>query len=65
LAGESIAGIAFAHNESVDIVNGPYTARRGVVMVLINLDADPLYLIALGSAGGVVRVRQSQLRTSA
>ena len=65
LAGESIAGVAFAHNEPVDIVSGPHTAQRGVVIVLINLDADPLYLIALGSGGGDVRVRQSQLRASA
>jgi hypothetical protein len=64
LAGEGIVGVAFAHNASVDIVSGPYKGQRGAVIVLINLDADPLYLIELRSGGGDVRVRQSQLRTS-
>jgi len=65
LAGEGIDGIAFAHKESVDVVSGPHKGRRGTVIVLINLDADPLYLLALSAGGGDVRARQSQLRAIA
>jgi hypothetical protein len=63
LAGEALQGIHFGLNEPVTIVRGHYKEQCGCVVLLLSLDADPVYLVALGSGGGDARVRQSQLRT--
>jgi hypothetical protein len=65
LAGESIAGVQFEYNASVEIIDGTQAGKRGRVAVLMSLDADPLYLVALSTGGGDVRVRQSSLRRTA
>jgi hypothetical protein len=62
LAGESIAGVQFEYKASVEILDGTQAGKRGSVVVLMTLDADPLYLVALGSGEGDLRVRQSSLR---
>ena len=62
LAGESVPGVQFEYNASVELIAGTQAGKRGFVVVLMTLDADPLYLVALGSGGGDIRVRQSSLR---
>ncbi len=62
LAGESIDGVRFKHNASVEISAGSHADKAGRVAFLMNLDADPLYLVELASGGGDVRVRQSGMR---
>ena len=63
LAGEKLAGVSFALNDEVEIVAGPEAGEGGAVILLLNIDPDPLYLIELGSGRGDRRVRQSALRT--
>jgi hypothetical protein len=65
LAGETIPGVRFEYSASVEIIDGTRAGKRGSVMVLMTLDADPLYLVALRSGEGDVRVRQSSLRRTA
>jgi hypothetical protein len=62
LKGESISGVQFEHDAVVEIVDGTHSGKGGSVVVLMTLDVDPLYLVALGSGEGDVRVRQSSLR---
>jgi hypothetical protein len=62
LAGEPVPGVAFARNDSVSILGGPYAKENGVVVMLLDVRSEPVYLIALGAGGGDVRVRQSGLR---
>jgi hypothetical protein len=62
LAGEPIQGVQFEHNAPVEIVGGPHAGQTGSVAFLMNLDADPLYLVELGTGAGDIRVRQSSLR---
>jgi hypothetical protein len=62
LAGERIPGVAFAHNERVEIAEGRFGGRAGTVLLLMATTPEPRYLVGLGSGGGDVRVRQSQLR---
>ena len=65
LAGEPVDGVQFEHHAAVEITGGVHAGKRGLVAFLMNLDADPLYLVALESGAGDVRVRQSSLRRSA
>lgn len=65
LAGEPVDGVQFEHHATVEITRGSHAGERGLVAFLMNLDPDPLYLIALESGAGDVRVRQSSLRRTA
>ena len=65
LAGEPIQGVLFEHHAAVDIIGGAHAGQSGSVVFLMNLDADPLYLVALSSGAGDVRVRQSSLQRTA
>lgn len=60
LAGERVDGVAFELRAAVEIARGRYAGRRGSILLLMDVDDDPLYLVDLG--GGTVRVRQSDLR---
>ncbi|MEO8561549.1 MAG: hypothetical protein ABI601_05710 [bacterium] len=62
LAGEPIDGVEFGFHARVRIATGRYAGRAGSVAFLMNLDADPLYLVDLGAGTGDVRVRGSGLR---
>jgi hypothetical protein len=62
LAGEPIDGIAFGFKSAVELADGRNAGRRGTVVLLMDVSADPLYLVELGGQGGAVRVRQSSLR---
>ena len=64
LAGEAIPGVAFAHNQAVEILTGPRARERGTIALLLGVMPEPLYLVALGSGRGDVRVRQSGLRAA-
>ena len=63
LAGEEVPGVAFAHNESVEILAGPHAGESGAIVLLLGIAPEPTYLVELGSARGDVRVRQSSLRS--
>lgn len=62
-AGESIPGVAFGHNEAVEITAGEYSGHTGSIVFLMDVAPEPLYLVELGSANGDVRIRQSALRS--
>jgi hypothetical protein len=64
LAGEAVPGVAFAHNEVVEVVTGPHTGTRGAIVLLLGVEPEPVYLVQLGSKQSDVRVRQSGLRAS-
>ena len=62
LAGERVDGVEFEQYAPVQITGGPYAGQTGSVALLLNLQADPLYVVSLPSGAGDVRVRQSALR---
>jgi len=62
LAGERIDGVAFAHNEAVEVVTGRLTGQLGTVVLLMAVSPEPLYLVATDA--GDARVRQSELRAA-
>jgi len=61
-AGQSVPGVAFGHNESVEITAGEYRGHTGSIVFLMDVEPEPLYLVELGTANGDVRIRQSALR---
>ncbi len=64
LAGDAIPGVLFAHNDAVEIADGPYSGASGSIILLMGVRPQPTYLVELGSGRGDVRVRQSELRTA-
>ncbi|MEO6526165.1 MAG: hypothetical protein ABIP93_06040 [Gemmatimonadaceae bacterium] len=62
LAGEPVDGVQFEHHASVEIIGGSLDGRTGCILLLLNLQADPVYLVALSAGAGEVRVRQSAMR---
>lgn len=62
MGGDEIAGVTFRLNDAVEILEGPKAGERGAIIFLVALRPEPLYLVALGSGNGDVRVRQSALR---
>jgi hypothetical protein len=64
LAGELPEGVTFAHHDTVDITVGRYAGESGVVVLLLSLDPEPRYLVALGAGRGDVPVWQSALRAA-
>ena len=61
LAGEPIDGVKLELNARVRITSGSHAGKTGSIAFLMNLDADPLYLVELSAGTGDVRVRQSAL----
>ena len=64
LAGDAVPGVAFAHNQAVEILTGSRARERGTIALLLAVEPEPLYLVALGDGRGDVRVRQSGLRAA-
>jgi hypothetical protein len=64
LDGERPDGVTFAHHDTVDITAGRYAGASGVVVLLLSLEPEPRYLVALGGTSGDVTVRQSALRAA-
>jgi hypothetical protein len=62
LAGEKPTGVRFAQNDAVEIVSGSEAGEGGTVILLLDLEPEPLYLVELGSGRGDRKVRQSALR---
>lgn len=62
LAGEHVDGVEFGHHASVEIVDGRFGGTRGRVELLLAIDPEPQYLVALGGSAGTAKVRQSSLR---
>ena len=58
LAGEAVEGVLFARNDSVSVVEGPYTGERGFIVLLTG------FRVELASGRGRVRLRQSELQAS-
>ncbi|HET7188484.1 MAG TPA: hypothetical protein VFI52_10025 [Gemmatimonadaceae bacterium] len=65
LAGGAVPGVAFAHSQVVEILTGSRAQERGTIALLLGLEPEPIYLVALGDGRGDVRVRQSGLRALA
>lgn len=65
LAGESVPGVDFAMFDAVSITGGPHAGEGGSIKLLVAVRPEPSYLVELGSGGGDVRVRQSELRAPA
>jgi hypothetical protein len=59
LAGEQVPGVEFAHYEPVRITAGRFLGQVGTIALLIDVGADPEYVVS--TVGGDVRVRQSSL----
>ena len=64
LAGESLAGVAFALNDAVQITAGRFRGAAGTVILLMSVAPEPTYLVALTSGAGDTRIRQSELRAA-
>ena len=64
LAGERPDGVTFAHHDTVDITEGRHAGASGVVVLLLALEPEPRYLVALEGGRGDVPVRQSALRSA-
>jgi hypothetical protein len=62
LAGETVRGVEFGFKAPVEIADGHNAGRRGTVVLLMDVGADPLYLVEMDSEPGRIRVRQSSLR---
>ncbi len=65
LAGEPIAGVAFAHHEAVVVRAGPHVGRAARVLLLASGPPDPHFLVQVEGERRPVRVRQSALARSA
>ena len=62
LAGDAVPGVAFAHNQGVEVLTGARAQERGTIALLLGIEPEPVYIVALGRGQGDVRVRQSELR---
>lgn len=62
MAGEEIPGVTFALNDLVEILEGANAGEGGSIIFLVAVRPEPVYIVAPGSGGGDVRVRQSALR---
>jgi len=62
LSGEKIEGVELPLHARVMITLGRHAGTTGTVAFLMNLDADPLYLVELSEGTGDVRVRGGSLR---
>jgi hypothetical protein len=64
LAGDAVDGVAFLQHARVSVIAGARLGAHGTVMLLLDLEPEPVYLVALDS-GSDVKVRQSSLRALA
>ena len=62
LAGDAVPGVAFAHNQGVEVLTGARAQARGTIALLLRIEPEPVYLVALSDGRGDVRMRQSELR---
>ena len=62
LAGESVPGVTFGHNDAVEITEGEYAGETGMIILLMTLHPEPRYLVQLREGRRDVRARQSALR---
>lgn len=62
LAGESVPGVTFGHNDAVEITEGEHVGEKGTIILLMALHPEPRYLVQLQEGRRDVRVRQSALR---
>lgn len=60
LAHRQIPGVDFEHNEYVRIVSGDNKGKNGSLVSILELGADPMFLLELES-GFDVQVRQSEI----
>lgn len=64
MRGDQVDGVSFALHERVAIMTGEHAGRVGLVALLLDPRADPLYLVALADGGGDARIRQSEMLRS-
>ena len=62
LGGDSVPGVTFGHNDTVEITTGEHAGASGVILLLMAMRPEPKYLVQLRDGGGDVRVLQSALR---
>ncbi len=60
-AHQPLPGVAFRHNDAVEIVFGELVGNSGSIVSVEQLGLDPAYLVELGSGKDVV-ICQSHLR---
>ena len=61
LAGEPVAGVAFAPRQRVTLARGPRAGEHGTVLLLVAMRPEALYHVR-ADAGDELHVRQSALR---
>ena len=61
LAGEPVAGVAFAPHQRVALVRGARAGEQGTVLLLVAMRPEALYHVR-ADAGDELHVRQSALR---
>ena len=72
LHGERLPGVDFAQYDRVTITEGGRAGRTGAVLLLVTLEPEPMYLVAIDGeatsnatgSGPAVRVRQGSLRAA-
>jgi len=57
---ESVKGISFLLNDSVQVITGDYAGKQGSVISLIDTEPLPVYLVELND-GKDIRVKQSEI----
>lgn len=62
MAGEAIAGVAFAQHDAVTIADGPHAGRVGRVLLLAAPPPAVAYLVDVDGTPAPVRVAQTALR---
>lgn len=62
LRGAAIDGVTFAQHDAVVIETGKYAGSTGTVLLLMRVEPEPAYIVALADGGANARVRQSELR---
>ncbi len=61
LARRPLPGVAFEHNDPVEVIGGGHVGDSGAIVSVERLGDDPAYLIELGSGQDAV-ISQSLLR---
>jgi hypothetical protein len=64
MAGERIAGVAFAQHDGVVVTGGPHAGRAGRVLLLAAPPPRVAYLVAVDGAAAPVRLAQTALQPS-
>lgn len=62
LRGAAIDGVHFAQHDAVVIESGKHAGSAGTVVLLMRVEPEPAYIVALAGGGAPARVRQSELR---